>query len=119
MSKELDTLIEELCESGEYMSLNVYATRNGEPIYAKTAGYADRENGIRTAPDTIFHLFSMSKPVTAAAVMKLWEDGRIDRKKLGNIVFHDPAALADLNAIAHRYVGAEVDRRLRRLPPAP
>ncbi len=78
MSKELDTLIEELCESGEYMSLNVYATRNGEPIYAKTAGYADRENGIRTAPDTIFHLFSMSKPVTAAAVMKLWEDGRID-----------------------------------------
>ena len=42
------------------------------------------------------------------------EDGRIDRKKLGNIVFHDPAALADLNAIAHRYVGAEVDRRLAR-----
>ena len=38
--------------------------------------------------------------------------GQIDRKKLGNVVFRDPAALADLNAIAHRYVGRELDRRL-------
>ena len=38
--------------------------------------------------------------------------GAIDRKKLGGIVFRDPAALADLNAIAHRYVGEELDRRL-------
>lgn len=32
------------------------------------------------------------------------ENGLFDRKKLGGVVFHDPAALADLNAIAHRYV---------------
>ena len=38
--------------------------------------------------------------------------GAIDRKKLGGIVFRDPAALSDLNAIAHRYVGEELDRRL-------
>ena len=38
--------------------------------------------------------------------------GQIDRKKLGNVVFRNPAALADLNAIAHRYVGRELDRRL-------
>ncbi len=35
----------------------------------------------------------------------------IDRKKLGNLVFGNPAALADLNAIAHRYVLAELARR--------
>ena len=40
--------------------------------------------------------------------------GRIDRKKLGNVVFRDANALADLNAIAHRYVGQELDRRLAR-----
>ena len=38
--------------------------------------------------------------------------GQIDRKKLGNVVFRDPAALADLNAIAHRYVGREIQARL-------
>lgn len=32
------------------------------------------------------------------------ENGGFDRKKLGGVVFHNPAALADLNAIAHRHV---------------
>ena len=38
--------------------------------------------------------------------------GEIDRKILGEIVFSDPSALLDLNAIAHKYTGAEVERRL-------
>lgn len=41
-------------------------------------------------------------------------EGRIDRKKLGAIVFADPDALLDLNAITHRYITAEVDRRAAR-----
>jgi len=36
------------------------------------------------------------------------ENGVFDRKKLGSVVFHDPAALADLNAIAHRHIVAAV-----------
>ncbi len=32
------------------------------------------------------------------------ENGVFDRKKLGSVVFKDPDALADLNAIAHRHV---------------
>lgn len=40
------------------------------------------------------------------------EDGSFDRKKLGGIVFHDPAALDDLNAIAHRRVALELGRKL-------
>ncbi len=41
------------------------------------------------------------------------EGGTIDRKRLGNLVFNDPEALADLNTITHRFVGAEIDRQLR------
>lgn len=40
------------------------------------------------------------------------EEGRFDRKKLGGVVFHDSAALADLNGISHRYVIEELKRRL-------
>ena len=40
------------------------------------------------------------------------EDGAIDRKKLGAVVFRDPAALADLNGIAHGRVVAELSQRL-------
>ena len=38
--------------------------------------------------------------------------GKPDRKALGAIVFADPAALSELNAITHRYVKDEVHRRL-------
>ena len=44
------------------------------------------------------------------------EAGQLQRKKLGAIVFSDPLALADLNAITHRAILEEVDRVL---PPAP
>ena len=39
-------------------------------------------------------------------------DGALRRKVLGTIVFGDEGSLADLNAITHRYVNDEVDRRL-------
>jgi dephospho-CoA kinase len=39
-------------------------------------------------------------------------DGGLDRQAVADIVFNDPAALADLNAIVHPAVGAEIARRL-------
>ena len=41
----------------------------------------------------------------------LAQDGSVDRKKLGAIVFADPAALEDLNHITHRFVDEEINRR--------
>ena len=38
--------------------------------------------------------------------------GELDRKKLGAVVFQDPQALADLNAITHRYVGQAVAQQV-------
>lgn len=43
------------------------------------------------------------------------ERENIDRKKLGNLVFHDEKKLGLLNKIIHPLVEAEVDRRLRLL----
>ena len=39
-------------------------------------------------------------------------DGRIDRPRLGAVVFADPAALTDLEAILHPEVRAEIRRRM-------
>ena len=42
---------------------------------------------------------------------------KLERKKLGAIVFADPQALADLNAITHGAIKAEIVRRLAENPP--
>jgi len=39
-------------------------------------------------------------------------DGNIDRKKLGEIVWNDPASLHDLNNITHKYISSEVEWRI-------
>lgn len=43
----------------------------------------------------------------------VYRDGRLDRRALGERVFRDPGALADLNAITHRHIDREVGRLLR------
>ncbi len=45
------------------------------------------------------------------------EDGQLDRKKLGQLVFSDEHALMDLNRITHGAVKAEVLRRLEQPVP--
>ena len=40
------------------------------------------------------------------------ENGYLRRKALGAIVFEDETALADLNAITHRHIVAELERRI-------
>ena len=44
------------------------------------------------------------------------ENGQLQRKKLGSIVFADPEALADLNKITHGAIKAEVLRQLESRP---
>ena len=38
-------------------------------------------------------------------------NGEIDRKRLGEIVFKDPSALLELNAVTHKYISKEIARR--------
>ena len=69
--------------------------------------------------DAIYHEMLENDPVLRYELEARFgpltgEDGSFDRKKLGGIVFHDPAALAELNGIAHGRVVAELSQRLAR-----
>lgn len=65
-------------ESGRIAGANVLVIKDGEEKYFGSYGKADMENGIDMRRDTVFRMFSMSKPVTATAVMILIERGVID-----------------------------------------
>jgi N-acyl-D-amino-acid deacylase len=55
----------------------VAVLRDGKLIYARGFGYADVENRTPVQPDALFRIASVSKPITAAAVMTLVEEGRL------------------------------------------
>ena len=50
--------------------------RNGRVAWFKSQGMMDREAGTAMRPDAIFRICSMTKPITSAAVMMLYEEGR-------------------------------------------
>jgi CubicO group peptidase (beta-lactamase class C family) len=52
--------------------------RNGKIVYRQAFGYQDREKKIAMKVDSVFRIFSMTKPVTSVAVMMLAEEGKID-----------------------------------------
>lgn len=70
--------------------------------------------------DAIYHELLTRDDVLLSAIDARFpgvvEDGALQRKKLGAIVFADPEALADLNTITHGAVKAEVERRLETAP---
>ncbi len=49
--------------------------RRGKIVHFETVGMRDIENKKPIAPDTIFRIYSMSKPITSVAVMMLYEEG--------------------------------------------
>ena len=51
---------------------------NGAIVWAEGFGYADVENRVPVWPTTRFRIGSVSKPVTAAAVARLIEAGKLD-----------------------------------------
>jgi CubicO group peptidase (beta-lactamase class C family) len=50
--------------------------RNGKLVHLDAHGYQDMENRVPVNEDTIFRIFSMTKPVTGVALMMLLEEGK-------------------------------------------
>lgn len=65
-------------ECRDVAGANLLVIHKGKEVFYHEDGFADVEKRIPIKRDTIFRLYSMSKPVTAAAVMILLERGEID-----------------------------------------
>ena len=74
----------------------------------------ERQGALVIDCDAVYHeLLASNAAMLNARFPGTIENGALQRKKLGAVVFADAAALDDLNAITHRYVRAEVRARLR------
>jgi CubicO group peptidase (beta-lactamase class C family) len=62
--------------SGEISGAVALVARHGKIAYFQSVGMGDREENVPMKNDTIFRIYSMSKPITSVAVMMLYEEGK-------------------------------------------
>jgi CubicO group peptidase (beta-lactamase class C family) len=64
-------------DSGHLPGIVTYVYRDGHLVYTGICGQMDIERGKKMREDAIFRIYSMSKPITAVALMTLVEEGLI------------------------------------------
>ena len=119
-------------DAGRFPGTQLLIYRRGKIVHSTVQGFADVERKAPVKDDTIFRIYSMTKPITSVAFMMLVEEGRValdepvhkyipEWKNLG--VFHgrhvsgfpdQPAVAAD----ADRRPAAPYFRAYLRLPAA-
>ena len=84
MEKKICEALARAVEKGDVSGANVLILKDGKEQAYCECGLRDIENETPLTRDTIFRLYSMTKPITAAAVMLLVAQGKID---LGGYLF--------------------------------
>lgn len=75
--EQADHIIEKFLRKWSLTGASVAIVKDDRLIYAKGLGYADKEKKILATPTHSFRVASISKLITAIAIMKLAEDGSI------------------------------------------
>lgn len=60
---------------GKLAGVVTLVAREGKVVHLDAAGQADLDTGAPMRPDTLFRIYSMSKPITSVALMMLYEEG--------------------------------------------
>jgi CubicO group peptidase (beta-lactamase class C family) len=58
----------------------VVVSRGGRVVYVAGSGLRDVESALPVDGDTLWRIYSMTKPVTSVAAMQLWEEGSFELK---------------------------------------
>lgn len=78
LQERLSACLRQAVENHEAAGVSLLVLKNGEELCHVREGYADIEAGKPLRRDSIFRLYSQSKPVTAAAAMILVDRGILD-----------------------------------------
>jgi CubicO group peptidase (beta-lactamase class C family) len=64
-------------DAGRFPGTQLLVYRRGKMVHSAVQGFADVERRVPVRDDTIFRIYSMTKPITAVAFMMLFEEGRV------------------------------------------
>jgi CubicO group peptidase (beta-lactamase class C family) len=74
----LDTHFARYVDSGKLAGWQLVVSRRGQVAHASVYGRRDLEADLPVTPDTLWRIYSMTKPITSVAAMMLWEEGRFE-----------------------------------------
>ncbi len=74
----IDSHFADYVDRGLLAGWQIVIARYGEIVHSSTYGQRDREAGLPVVDDTLWRLYSMTKPVTSVTAMSLWEEGRFE-----------------------------------------
>ena len=76
--QRIDEHFRRYVDDGRLPGWQVMVSRQGKVAHLSSYGFADREASKPVEADTIFRIYSMTKPVTSVAAMMLWEQGAFE-----------------------------------------
>jgi len=97
-SQYITSVVEAHVKAGRIPGAVMLVAQHGRIVYSQAVGAQDPQAGTPMHPDTIFRIYSMTKPIVSVAVLQLVEQGRI---QLG-----DPIGMY-LPELANLRVGSE------------
>ncbi len=104
----LDAYLDGFVANGRHKGSLLAITRGGRIAHVSHRGQRDAEAGLPVEPDTIWRIYSMTKPITSVAAMMLYEEGALS--------LFDPVAkfipsFEDLRVYRHGMAAAPVTVR--------
>jgi CubicO group peptidase (beta-lactamase class C family) len=73
----LDKVMQQYVDENRLAGVVALVLRDGQPVYERAVGWADKESGRKMTTDTIFRIASQTKAITSVAVLSLVEEGKI------------------------------------------
>ena len=74
--ERLDSAMQGLVDDGLLAGITTMISRQGKIAHFGTFGHQNIEDGVEMSEETIFRIYSMTKPITGVALMILYEDGK-------------------------------------------
>jgi serine beta-lactamase-like protein LACTB, mitochondrial len=75
---EIEKAVSSFMSANSVPGIGVAVVLEGEPVWSAGFGMSDLEDSAPTTSSTLFRLGSISKPITAVAVLQVWERGKLD-----------------------------------------
>jgi CubicO group peptidase (beta-lactamase class C family) len=76
--RRIDRNLARYVDDGRLAGWLVTVSRGGRLAHVSCYGARDRESGLPVEPDTLWRIYSMSKPITSVAAMMLYEEGALE-----------------------------------------